>query len=373
MSKIVVAAGIFPPDIGGPATYTQELATYLASRHQVTVVCFSDEVIPETQSSFTVHRIKRRSKLWSHLQYLWTLAGVSQGCDVIYAQGPIAGGWPAVIVSGLWGVPLTVKITGDYAWEQAGVRYHYRQSIERFQTESVLPLRIKLIRHVQRWVVRRARRVIVPSNYLAQLVRGWGVSSEDVVVIPNTFVPTSQTASPWDHRPLLVTSVGRFVPWKCYDQLVACWPEVIKQVPGARLRIIGDGPDWETIKGLVADQDSIELTGRLPHGDVSEALQEARVFVLNSTYEGLSHVLIEALAAGTIPVATAVGGNKEIITDQTTGLVVAVNDKAALVVALVRALTDSSLAETVVRNRQSKLDEFALATVMSATEAKLLS
>ncbi len=373
MSKIVVAAGIFPPDIGGPATYTQELATYLASRHQVTVVCFSDEIIPETQSSFTVHRIKRRSKLWSHLQYLWTLAGVSQGCDVIYAQGPIAGGWPAVIVSGLWGVPLTVKITGDYAWEQAGVRYHYRQSIEQFQVETHVPARIKLLRLIQQWVVKRARRVIVPSNYLANLVRGWGVSSEDVVVIPNSFTAAQQPSSPWSQRPLLVTSVGRLVPWKRYDQLIACWPEVIQQVPGARLRIIGDGPELITLKAAAAGQTTIELTERLPHDQVLEALQEARVFVLNSTYEGLSHVVIEALAAGTVPVVTAVGGNGEIVTDQHTGLLVAVDDRSALVAALVRALTDVALAAQVEANKRSILDQMAVATVMSATEAKLLS
>ena len=374
MSRIVIAAGIFPPDIGGPATYTQELATYLANRHhQVTVVCFSDEIIPETQSSFTVHRIKRRAKLWSHLQYLWTLASVSQGCDVVYAQGPIAGGWPAVIVSGLWGVPLTVKITGDYAWEQAGVRYHYRRTIEQFQTETQVPARIKLLRLIQHWVVKRAKRVIVPSNYLANLVRGWGVDPADVVVIPNSFTAAQQPASSWSQRPLLVTSVGRLVPWKRYDQLIACWPEVIQQVPGARLRIIGDGPELITLKAAAAGQTTIELTERLPHGQVLEALQEARVFVLNSTYEGLSHVVIEALAAGTVPVVTAVGGNGEIITDQLTGLLVAVDDQSALVAALVRALIDAALAAQVEANKRSILDQMAVATVMSATEAKLLS
>lgn len=374
MSHIVIAAGIFPPDAGGPATFGHTLASYLAEQgEKVKVVCFSDEIIPETQGAFTVIRVKRGNKIISHIRYVLALWSVCHGARVIYAQNPIAGGWQSVIVGGMWGIPVVQKITGDYAWEQACVQYGYRESIDRFQSETSLPMRIKLMRALQRWVVRRAAKVIVPSRYLAEFALRWGVDQPDIQVIVNAFTPSRVQPLSWSERDLTVISVGRMVPWKRYDQLIDCWPEVSARVPQARLVLIGDGPEFETLKQRVATQSSISLVGKLPHDQVLESLNQARVFVLNSLYEGLSHVLLEALNAGCVPVATDVGGNNEVIDSGVHGLLVSSDDRSALVDALVRALTDESLAASVESHSDSRLAQFAPAIVLAQTKDLLTS
>ncbi|MFH0874118.1 MAG: glycosyltransferase family 4 protein [Candidatus Komeilibacteria bacterium] len=370
MSRVIIAAGIFPPDVGGPAIFSNKLASWLANHgQQVTVVCFSEEIIPETHAAFTVIRVKRGSKIISHWRYFLALWRVCQGAGVIYAQNPIAGGWQSIILGGMWGIPVAVKVTGDYAWEQAGVQYGYRDSLEQFSTALNLPVRIRIMRLLQQWVVRRADKVIVPSQYLAGIVKSWKVAEADIAVIFNAFTPVEPKVVAGLERQPLIVSVGRMVPWKQYQQLISYWPEVLVRMPEARLCLIGDGPELEAVQVKAAQvSPTIEVLGQLSHDQVLQRLATARVFVLNSTYEGLSHVLLEALNAGLIPVATAVGGNAEIITSGQNGLLVTIGDRPAMVDALVRALTDQSLAQTVNANRVASLSAFTPEVVLAQTQ-----
>jgi glycosyltransferase involved in cell wall biosynthesis len=175
--KIILAAGIFPPDIGGPATYTAQLAEALVQQgHTVTVVCFSDSE-ESLGEKYPVIRVKRSwFKIGSHHQYLQALMRVSRGADCLYAQGPTAGGWQARTVAKRLRLPLVVKVVGDYAWEQARVRFGLDCTIEEFQTKQDLPLTIERLRTMQHSVVTAAQKVVVPSQYLAGLVQGWGVN-----------------------------------------------------------------------------------------------------------------------------------------------------------------------------------------------------
>ncbi len=81
--------------------------------------------------------------------------------------------------------------------------------------------------------------------------------------------------------------------------------------------------------------------------------------MLNTAYEGLSHHLIEAMALGTPIVTTPVGGNPELITDCVEGLLVPVNDVAALDAAVSRILQDASLRERLSAAGQTKAASFA--------------
>ena len=90
--------------------------------------------------------------------------------------------------------------------------------------------------------------------------------------------------------------------------------------------------------------DRVHFTGSVPHEEVQRYLQAADVFVLNTRYEGLSHVLLEAMAAGVPVVASAVGGNPEVIEHDRNGLLVALDDGDAIAQHVARLLADNSLA-----------------------------
>ena len=62
--NILIVVGIFPPDIGGPATFVPLIGSKLSDRgHNVEVICLSDEINIQNEFKFSVHRIKRRQNL----------------------------------------------------------------------------------------------------------------------------------------------------------------------------------------------------------------------------------------------------------------------------------------------------------------------
>jgi glycosyltransferase involved in cell wall biosynthesis len=129
-----------------------------------------------------------------------------------------------------------------------------------------------------------------------------------------------------------------------------------------KLVIGGDGPERVQLEAKIKAlhlESSVTMVGALSFHDVFRYVTAADVFVLNTAYEGLSHHLIEAMALGTPIVTTPVGGNPELITDGVEGLLVPVNNVAALDAAVSRILQDASLRERLSAAGQTKAAAFA--------------
>ncbi len=113
-----------------------------------------------------------------------------------------------------------------------------------------------------------------------------------------------------------------------------------------RLRLVGAGPLLEQCRGIVAAADCAELLECV--GDSSTVAAELRgmdVFVLPSRAEGISNTILEAMASGLPVIATAVGGNPELVADGESGVLVGVDDDTAMAAALERYVDDRALRE----------------------------
>jgi glycosyltransferase involved in cell wall biosynthesis len=141
-----------------------------------------------------------------------------------------------------------------------------------------------------------------------------------------------------------VLAVGRHVAQKGFDLLLQAWPAVVRAVPGARLRIVGEGPLRDAAQQLAAGlgvADSVEWLAPTP--DIERHYREAAVFVLPSRYEGMPLTLLEAQAMGVPAVAfDCPTGPAEILTADT-GVLAAAGDLQALAAGLVRVLGDAAL------------------------------
>lgn len=143
-----------------------------------------------------------------------------------------------------------------------------------------------------------------------------------------------------------IICVARFRTQKNHRLLVDALARVREQVPDVRLRLVGDGEtrveieDYVSRTGLGA---SVDFLGS--RSDVWPLLAAARVFTLASSYEPLGIAALEAMAAGTPVVATAVGGLREIVEDGETGFLVPAQSSLELADRLVRLLTDDHLAQ----------------------------
>lgn len=201
--------------------------------------------------------------------------------------------------------------------------------------------------HVYRQVAPLVSALVVPSRFLAGFAAAAGFDPGVVRVIPSGVDTSFFTPSPLPGGDPVVLFVGRFVAKKGLDTLAAAWPAVQAAVPDARLRLLGFGP-LEPLARSIGGRVTVEVAP--DKRAVRDAMRAATVVTSPShrapddAYETLLMVNVEAQASGRPVVTTDHGGIPEYVRHQQTALVVPEADAGALAGALVRVLTDRSLA-----------------------------
>ena len=341
--KILIATGIFPPDIGGPATYSKLLLEELPPEgFQVKVLPFST--------------VRHLPSFVRHLVYLFKVLEVGRSQDIIYAQDPVSVGFPVALANIFLGKKFILKVVGDFAWEQASARGEISESLDDFNVRGGrYSYRTKIHRLIQKFVLRAADRVIVPSNYLKKMIGRYLSSAQDKIkIIYNTFDVEEITETKEELRlkfgwagPVVLTA-GRLVPWKGIDLLVKILPKLLKDWPSLRLIVVGTGPEEKNLKNIADElrvSGQILFTGALEHDSLVKMIKAADVFALNTNYEGLSHVLLESMAIGTPIITTPVGGNVELIKNGETGCLASFNNLLEWQQQIARMIADRSFAE----------------------------
>jgi glycosyltransferase involved in cell wall biosynthesis len=334
--RVAIFTGIWPPDVGGPATHGPDFSRFLRDRgHQVEVVTMADG--EPTERPVPVHTVGRgRPFVVRYPQVALTGARLARRADVVYATATYAAAAAATVVARR---PLVAKLVSDPAYERA-VRYgFFSGSLEAFQQAG--GSRIQVLKSLRTSSLRQARRIVVPSSYLAKIAATWGVDDDRIEVLINP-APEPVEVEAARLAPNTFVYVGRLTAQKALPVLL----DAVERVPDARLEIVGDGPERE---GLEARAKSpglagrVTFTGALPREQVLSQLAGARAAVLASAWENLPHAAVEALSVGTPVVATAVGGVPEVVFDDRNGLLVPPNDDVALAAALERVLGDDAL------------------------------
>lgn len=358
--RLVIATPLYPPEIGGPATYAQLLREGLPKKDiEVVVVKFSE--------------VRHLPKLIRHYAYYRRVCAALRHADAVLALDPISVGLPALHAAKKARKPFVVKIVGDYAWEQGRQRFGVKEDLDEFVRTKSVPFPTRLLRLVQTYVARSAAKIIVPSEYLKNIVAAWGIPREQIKVIYNAVLPEElgavHEAIATLPRPLVVTA-GRLVPWKHMEGVI----DAVARTSGVSLAIIGDGPERAALAQRAGEKlpARAALTGALPHARTLAAIKSADVFALNSSYEGLSHLLVEAQTLGVPTVATNVGGNPEVITDGGNGLLVPAGDTQALATAIVRILSDAELRTRLQTAAVESSRRFSTEAMLTATATLML-
>lgn len=329
--KIILATPVYPPEIGGPATYTKELANRLKGDHEVGIVAYASasEFIPGTK----LYIVSKRRPLPLRLaKFFFTLLRVSKGADVIYVQNAMAAGLPAIVAGRLRRIPVILKFVGDEAWERASQRRLTAKRLEEFLESPEGGWKIRLMMAIEGFVLRRASVVTTPSAYLREaLVRTYGVRPERAVTNYNAAEPTETL--PFDAKRVKhqIATTARLVAWKGIDGILRAVALLKERYPDVRLMIAGDGPEMDNLKRLAVDlrvADRVAFLGNVSRAETWQLRKNSEVYVLNSTYEGLPHTVLTSFAAGIPTVATNIPGTNEAVYDGATGLLVeAGNDR----------------------------------------------
>ena len=220
--------------------------------------------------------------------------------------------------------------------------------------------------------VRRSTFVAVETRYAARRVRSLVTADEAarIIVIRNGLPLGSAGSRPREPDRGLVVSVGRLVPKKGHDLLIAAVAQLAERGLAVRCEILGDGPELARLQALVAERgvaDRVMLRGAAGRTEVDAALARAAAFALpcrvaaDGDEDGLPLAILEAMAASLPVVTTPIAGIPEVVTDGVSGLLVPPDDVDALSAALGRVLSDAGLRGLLGAGAREALGEFDLA------------
>jgi glycosyltransferase involved in cell wall biosynthesis len=362
--RIVFLTGIWPPDVGGPATHGPDFARFLRDRgHDVRVVTMADA--EPTERPVPVEAIARgRPFVVRYPQVALAGLRLARRADVVYATATYAAAAAASVGARR---PLVAKLVSDPAYERARRYGLFSGSLEAFQTTS--DPRVRAVRALRTASLRRARTIVVPSSYLAAIARGWGLDDERIHVLVNP-APPPRDVVPEPLPPGTFVFVGRLTEQKALTVAFAA----LARVPAARLVLVGDGPERARLEEAALAEgvaDRVQFLGSLSRDDALRYVAGARAALLSSAWENLPHSAVEALAMGTPVVSTSVGGVPEVVHDGENGLLVPPNDSVALAAAMTRVLEDDDLRDRLAAAAQPSVAAIGRDAIYGRLEALL--
>ena len=368
---MLIVTGIWPPDVGGPASHAPEVASFLRDRgHEVEVVTTAPAA--PASEAYPVHWIVRgQPVLLRYVRGALLVRRAARGADVVYSTGMYG---RTFVGSLLARVPRVVKLTGDPAYERA-VRYGLtRLEIDDFERSH--DLRVSWLKAMRDVTMLGAARYACPSRSLRDFAVRWRlVRSDRIAVVPNPIsVPDPGDRDELRRRhgfdgPTLVYA-GRLVLQKSLGVAL----RAVARCDGVSLVLAGDGPERAGLDALAGELDlreRVRFLGPQPRERVFELLAAADAVLLSSGWENFPHAVVEGLAVGTPVIATGVGGVREIVTDGVNGLLVPPHDPGALAGAIRRFFADEALRERLRAAATASVADYAPERVYTRIEQLL--
>jgi PEP-CTERM/exosortase A-associated glycosyltransferase len=267
--------------------------------------------------------------------------------DVIHCHSPLLNGLPALWVARRLKIPLVYEARAF--WEDAAVDH---------ATFTEGSFRYRISRALETFLFKNTDRTVTICEAMRQELITRGVSLERISVVPNgvnldEFGPLARSSALAGRLGLnggpVFGFVGSFYRYEGLRFLVESFPKIRAQIPHARLLLVGGGEEDEQLKSLAAAQgDGVLFTGRVPHQEVNDYYSLIDVFICPRLKMRLTDLVtplkpLESMAMGKTVLASDVGGHKELIDNERTGVLFKAENSDDLVAQSVRLANDAKL------------------------------
>ena len=177
---ILITVGIFPPDIGGPASFVPKISKYLINKgHNIKIICLSDKEHLDYKDEFSVIRINRNLPIISRwFKTIVKIYNVSKKSDLIFVNGL---GTEATIANLFSRKKVIRKIVGDPVWERVYNKKLINESFDDFQ-ENKHGIFISLQKIIRNWSINKSNLIITPSQHLKTFINKIGVDNKILVI-----------------------------------------------------------------------------------------------------------------------------------------------------------------------------------------------
>jgi glycosyltransferase involved in cell wall biosynthesis len=318
--NILITVGIFPPDIGGPASFVPKIANHLINMdNKVKIICLADEENLLLEDELDVLRIKRSTYL--PIRWFKTISLIikyGRKSDILFVNGL---GVEAAIANLYLRKKIVRKIVGDPVWERF---YNKKRTSETFDDFQNLKhnLNVRIQKLIRNWSIRSSEVVITPSDHLKEFINRTNPKTEVLKI--NNGVEISEfkrSKTPLHEFNILINS--RLVVQKNIHFVIEAMGS-IKNLD-VNLKIIGEGGEFERLEDLITNlniQNRVKMIGKVENNLISEYLKTSNLFIQASDYEGLPHSILEAINYEVPILSTEVGGCKDLLDNGDRGFII---------------------------------------------------
>ena len=318
--NILITVGIFPPDIGGPASFVPKIANHLINMdNKIKIICLADEENLLLEDELDVLRIRRSTYL--PIRWFKTISLIikhGRESDILFVNGL---GVEAAIANLYLSKKIVRKIVGDHVWERF---YNKKRTSETFDDFQNLKhnLNVRIQKLIRNWSISSSEIVITPSDHLKELINRTNPKTE-VLKINNGIEITEfkRNKTPPHEFNILINS--RLVVQKNIHLVIEAMGSV-KNLD-INLKIIGEGGEFARLEDLITNleiQNRVKMIGKVENNLISEYLKTSNLFIQASDYEGLPHSILEAINYEVPILSTEVGGCKDLLDNGDRGFII---------------------------------------------------
>ena len=315
-----MTVGIFPPDIGGPATFVPKIAKYFQDElnYEIEILTLSDNKNSNINDDFSVKRIDRNLPIiYRWLKTIFTIYKLGGNKDLIFVNGL---GTEATIANIFLKKKIIRKIVGDPVWERAYSKAKISESFDEFQVKNY-GFSISLQKKVRSFSIKKSDIVVTPSKHLKNFILNLGFKNKIEIINNGVFIPEENT-NIFTNDQINITIVSRLVSHKNIKKIIRAISDL--NDPLIYLNIIGDGPELNQLQKISLEsnnKDNIIFHGKLNRDDINHIFLKSDIYIQASNYEGLPHSLLEAMSYGIPVLCTPVGECKEILGNEDRGYI----------------------------------------------------
>jgi glycosyltransferase involved in cell wall biosynthesis len=364
---VVMLMRKFYPLTGGYQNQALRLATELIKDgYRIHVLTQRHGTLPayEVHKNIPIHRVfafpSGHLAAWSYLACaFWWMMRNRHRFQIIHANRSSSG-----LAAGLIGFVLRKRVLYKLTrGDEIGAKGFHTTAVGRIKVQCLKHTVDKFVA-ITREIEADLRQLGIPPKKLARIPNGIG---EDHLALSHD-QERMKSELGWGPETKVVTFIGRLIHAKGVDWLLEIWRDVISHERSARLLIIGDGPErdsLETAAQSLGIDDSVAFVGF--QRQAPRFFGMTNVFVLPSRLEGVSNALLEAMSYG-MPVVVAddeLGGNREVVDDQIDGYVIKMGDTRSFSEVLLKLLGNPELRARIGQNARHKIERrFSMQSVV---------
>lgn len=317
--KIVLATGIYPPQIGGPATYCRALACELKMLGaNVSVLTYarksqdpnskfqknSKSQFPIPNSDFDVIRISNSIPVIRWFAYARALRRHASDADAVIAFSSVSAGVP-LWLSRIKKPKKYLRLGGDFFWERytalggmLGLRNWYGSKGGKNP----------ILHSFMQWLLNKFDHIVFSTKFQESIYRNHYSKLPSYSVLENA-LPSGNPQKHEKHDPFKILFMGRFVGFKNLPTLV----QAVNEMTGVTLTLVGDGPMRSQLEKVAGENVSFHPS---VHGEEKQRIfAEHDLMVIPSITEISPNVALEARANGLPVLLTKETGLSEELTN----------------------------------------------------------